>query len=165
MAKFAIKNLSKLTVVWRTGTEEQKWKVEYAALFVYGQNEICLACPYFIPGPMLIFPSLHACIVTSLDSVLRGGLSIKKHSHTTLTPFCHTNLTSTLLSVIKFINPKTYVFRAIVEEVSLFSLQSVLPLPAVHSLLKIWVELILPAPSLELQLNQVCTRIPDSHDT
>ena len=26
-------------------------------LLVYGQNEICFACPYFILGPMLIFPS------------------------------------------------------------------------------------------------------------
>ena len=39
---------------------EREGKVEGNMLhlpFVYGQKEICLAHPYFIQGPMLIFPS------------------------------------------------------------------------------------------------------------
>ena len=53
--------------------------------FVYGQNKICLARPYFILGPMLIFPSpflsLSVTGRTLFDQVVSFSLVPKNELH------------------------------------------------------------------------------------
>ena len=119
-----VKQMDIYKFVWQTGTEEQKWKVEYAAPFVCIWTKQIMPC-VSIFYPMLIFPSnvpslslwsdryllpcpqkWTACIMTSQDTVLTEGLSIKKEKHNSTLYFswcCIINILSQISSVFLFV--------------------------------------------------------------